>query len=274
MDLFALLRESGFWHHIQIALLGLPRLAVFLAFTPFLGGSGLLSGPLKAPIIFALYFFVHPILLEQLPEDAAILQGGALSLTLLILKESLLGFLLAYLSSLVFWAVQSAGFITDNQRGASQASLTDPLAGEETSPLGSFLFQSLVYLFFASGAFLAFLTLLFQTYLFWPVERWFFQPDSPQLPLFVAGAASWLMTKMMLLASVVLIAALLVDFALGLINRFASQLNVYILAMPLKSALAMLIVLVFYPLFVGGSPDLFQQMTEMILSLRAVFGAD
>jgi type III secretion protein T len=270
MDILALLRELGLWHHVQVMLAGLPRIAVFLAFTPFLGGSGILSGQIRAPVIAALYCFAHPILLDQLPDGAPLFQAGTLYMTALIFKESLLGFLLAYLSSLIFWTVQSAGFVMDNQRGASQASITDPLAGEETSPLGSFLFQSLVYLFFASGAFLAFLSLLFQTYLLWPVDHWLLRPGSPQLPLFVAGAASWLMTKMMLVASVVLIAALLVDFALGLVNRFASQLNVYILAMPIKSGLAMLIMLVFYPLFVGDSPGLFEQMTDRILSLRHI----
>lgn len=271
MDLLALLRESGFWHHIQVALLGLPRLSVFLAFTPFLGGSTILSGQMKVPVIGALYCFVHPILLEQLPENAALFQSDMLTLTALILKESFLGFLLAWLSGLTFWAVQSAGFVMDNQRGASQASVSDPLSGEETSPLGSFLFQSLVYLFFASGAFLAFLTLLFQTYLLWPVDHWLIQPDNPQLPLFTAGMVAWLVSKMMLVAGVVLIAALLVDFALGLINRFASQLNVYILAMPIKSGLAMLIVLVFYPRLIGEGPDMFEQMTNHLLSLSPMF---
>jgi type III secretion protein T len=271
MDILALLRESGLWHHVQIALLGLPRLSVFLAFTPFLGGSSILSGQMKAPVIGALYFFVHPILLEQLPENAAIFQSGALTLTALILKESFLGFLIAWLSGLIFWAAQSAGFIMDNQRGASQASVSDLLSEEETSPLGAFLFQSLVYLFFASGAFLAFLTLLFQTYLLWPVDHWLIRPDNPQLPLFAAGMTAWLAGKMILIASAVLIAALLVDFALGLINRFASQLNVYILAMPIKSGLAMLIVLAFYPRFIGEAPDLFEQMTRHLLSLAPMF---
>jgi type III secretion protein T len=264
-----ILGEFVLWHHhLQIASIGLPRILVFLAFTPFLGSSTILSGQMKVPVIGALYFFIHPILLGQLPEGAEVFNHGMLYTAAIILKESFLGFLLAYLSSLIFWAVQSAGFVMDNQRGASQASVSDPLGGEETSPLGSFLFQSLVYLFFASGAFLAFLTLIFQTYVLWPVDHWLFSMDNPQLPLFIAGMASWLMSKMLLLAGAVLIASLLVDFALGLINRFASQLNVYVLAMPIKSGLAMLIVLIFFPLFIGGSLDLFESMMNAILALQ------
>jgi type III secretion protein T len=264
-----LLRALALEHHLEVAMLGLPRLAMFLSITPFLGGAGLLSGQIKFPIILALYFFVHPVLLGQLPEGTELLaHKNTFTIGGLMLKEAFLGFLLAYLSSLAFWAVQSAGFLMDNQRGASQASISDPLSGEESSPLGSFLFQSFVFLFFASGAFFSFLFLIFQTYVFWPPGEWLPGLGGAQLPVFVAGMVSWLMTRVLLLAGIVLAASLLVDLALGLINRFAAQLNVYILAMPIKSGLTMLIVLVSFPLFIGDSPKFFEEMMNTLLSLR------
>jgi type III secretion protein T len=269
MGMTELLHALALEHHLEVAVLGMPRLAVFLSLTPFLGGANLLSGQIRLPLVLALYLFVHPVLLEQLPEGTELLvRKNILHIGGLMLKEVFLGFLLAYLSSIAFWAVQSAGFLMDNQRGASQASATDPLSGEESSPLGSFLFQSFVYLFFASGAFLAFLSLIFQTYVFWPPGKWLPGLDGAQLSVFVASMVSWLMTKMLLLAGIVLAASLLVDFALGLINRFASQLNVYILAMPIKSGLAMLIVLVFFSQFIGNAPGLFEEMTNTLLTLR------
>jgi type III secretion protein T len=272
MGMTELLRALALEHHLEVAMLGLPRLSSFLFVTPFLGGANLLSGQMRLPIILAIYFFLHPVLLGQLPEGTEFFaQRSTLEIIALIAKEAFLGFLLAYLSSLVFWAVQSAGFLMDNQRGASQANVSDPLSGEESSPLGSFLFQSIVFLFFASGAFLGFLLLIFQTYSFWPPGEWLPHLGGAQLPLFVAGMVSWLMTKMLLLAGVVLVASLLVDLSLGLINRFASQLNVYILAMPIKSGLAMLIVLIFFPFFIGGGPELFEEMTNTILSLRHIW---
>jgi type III secretion protein T len=270
MGMGELLRALALEHHLAVALLGLPRLTLFLATTPFLGAS-LLAGQIRLPLILALYFFVHPILLGQLPEGTEFLAWeNALQVGGLMLKEAFLGFLLAYLSSLVFWAVQSAGFLMDNQRGASQSILSDPLSGEESSPLGAFLFQSLVYIFFASGAFLTFLMLIFESYVFWPPGDWLPNLDGAQLPFFVAGMVSWLMTKMLLLAGIALVASLLVDLALGLINRFASQLNVYILAMPIKSGLTMLIVLLSFHQFIGGGPALFEEMRNTLLSLRGI----
>jgi type III secretion protein T len=136
--------------------------------------------------------------------------------------------------------------------------------------LGAFFSQVLIYLFLVGGAFTAFLTLFFETYLFWPPASWLPKLVSPALPLFIAGLAANLATQMVLLAAPVLLAALMVDVSLGLVNRFASQLNVYILAMPIKSGLAMLIVLLFLSRFLEMAPDLFNRMTRDILTLRQV----
>jgi type III secretion protein T len=53
------------------------------------------------------------------------------------------------------------------------------------------------------------------------------------------------MALAVLLASPMLIALFVSELGLGLINRFAPQLNVFFLSMPIKSAVGML-VLIFY----------------------------
>ena len=270
MPLLELIDALGLGRTLEAALIGLPRLTAFLAFTPFLGGN-LLTGQMKSAVMLALYVFIHPIILGQTPAGGGLLSLPVPAALALVLKESLLGFLLAYISGLVFWAAQSAGFIMDNQRGASSASAADPLSGEETSPLGSFLFQFVVYVFLASGALTAFLGLFFESYAFWPPASWLPDISRPNLALFVAGLAANLMIQMCLLAAPVMLAALMVDVALGLINRFASQLNVYVLAMPIKSGLAMFIVLLSLSRLFELAPGLFAGMTQDILSLRAIW---
>ena len=270
MSLWAVIVELGLGRHLEAALLGLPRLAVFLAFSPFLGGSTLLTGQMKSAVLLALYIFIHPLVLSRLPAGY-LTDRNLWALAWLALKEGVLGFILAYVSGFVFWAVQSAGFLMDNQRGAGSATASDPLTGEETSLLGAFFSQFLVYLFFAGGAALSLLTLFFETYLFWPAPVWLPDWREPALPLFAAGLTAWLATLMCLLAGPVILASLLVDAALGLVNRFASQLNVYILAMPIKSGLAMLIALLLLSRFAGLAPALFAKLTGDVLALRQIW---
>ena len=85
------------------------------------------------------------------------------------------------------------------------------------------------------------------------------------LPLFFAGRVSWLLLMMLLLSGPIVVACLLTDVSLGLINRFASQLNVYVLAMPIKSGVAAFMMLLSNAtgLFDGVKAD-FEQLRRLL----------
>ena len=176
--------------------------------------------------------------------------------------------MIGFLAGIVFWTVQSAGFFMDNQRGASMAEGTDILSGDQSSPLGQLLFQSLVYIFYTSGAFLAFVGLVYASYGIWPVTQ-LLPLDVPQgAPLYFAEKIGWLMGHMLLLAGPIAAACLLTDVALGLINRFASQLNVYVLAMPIKCGIAAFLLCFYFGLLLSHAPELFDFTRESILKLN------
>lgn len=77
------------------------------------------------------------------------------------------------------------------------------------------------------------------------------------LPLFFAGKVGWLMLMMLLLSGPIVVACLLTDVSLGLINRFASQLNVYVLAMPIKSGVAAFLILFYFMMLLSNAAGLF-----------------
>ncbi|MDR1111023.1 MAG: type III secretion system export apparatus subunit SctT [Deltaproteobacteria bacterium] len=267
MDIGTMISELGVQRYMLAMTLGLPRLSVLILMAPFMGGS-IVTGQLKFSLIFALYLVIFPLIIHQAPPEAGTGVTDFIGYVAIAVKESFLGFILAYISGIPFLTAQSAGFLMDNQRGASMASGSDPLSGEETSPLGSFFFQSLVYMFFSSGAFLIYLGVIFQSYSFWPITAWWPDLLSNEAAFFFMWLVVWLMSKMLLLAGPVVASSLLTDISLGIINRFASQLNVYVLAMPIKSALAMLIVLMYYSVFISLSPGMFNFINQSLETLR------
>lgn len=273
MNLESLFQELRVMDHLLAVLLGMPRLFMIIQTVPFLGGS-IVTGQIRVAVAFACYMFIHPMVLDQLDVPQVLTMGVMGQLTLVLLKESLIGFLLGFLAGMLFWAVQCAGFFIDNQRGASMASGADPLSGEETSPLGSLLFQCAVYLFFSGGAFLAFLSLVYSSYEIWPVASLLpaglFERGA-DVPLFFAGRVAWLMSTMILLSAPIVAACLLTDMSLGLINRFAAQLNVYILGMPIKSALAAFLLFVSFGLLMSQIGGLFATIGNDLAMLRILF---
>lgn len=269
MDIDTLFREFQIYNNLLAILLGMPRLFVIVQIVPFMAGS-ILTGQLRATVVLSCYLVLHPTILAQLSPHDAFSTALLLNFVGLAIKEALIGFLLAYLAGIVFWVVQCAGFFIDNQRGAGQASVTDPLAGEQTSPIGSFLFQGATYMFFSTGAFLAFLGLIYASYEIWPVTS-LLPADvfrDMRIPVFFAKKVAYMMTHVMLLAGPVVVACLLTDVSLGLINRFASQLNVYVLAMPIKSGVAAFLLLLYFGMVMSGTLNMFHDIDADVQYLR------
>lgn len=273
MNLEALFQELRVMDHLLAVLLGMPRLFMIMQTAPFMGGN-IVTGQIRVAVAFACYMFIHPMVLAQLDVPHVLTMAVMGRLAVILVKESLLGFLLGFLAGMLFWAVQCAGFFIDNQRGASMASGADPLSGEDTSPLGSLLFQCAVYLFFSGGAFLAFITLVFSSYEVWPVAHLLpagLFTRGADLPLFFAGRVAWLMATMILLSAPIVAACLLTDMSLGLINRFAAQLNVYVLGMPIKSALAAFLLFLSFGLLLAQVGGLFDIIGRDLAILRELF---
>ena len=262
------LRELGVYQHLMAVAVGMPRLFILCMIAPFFG-SAVVSGQLRTALVAAIYMILHPLVQGQLPPDLPVGAGEVAHLGLLIAKEVLLGLFLGWLAGIPFWAAQSGGFFIDNQRGASMAEGSDALTGEQTSPTGILFLQGTIYIFFASGAFLVFLGLVYSSYLVWPTTS--FLPQLTQsATLFFAEQVSWLMLYMLLLAGPIVVACLLIDISLGLVNRFASQLNVYVLAMPIKSGVASFILLIYFGMLGANAPAMYQHIQTALLRLQGL----
>ena len=162
-------------------------------------------------------------------------------------KEFAIGFILGYLIFWVFWAVQAAGSYIDNQRGTAIASSIDPLQGHEASPLGILFSQAFVTYFFSLGGFLIVVGLLYDSYELWPIEN-MLPIMSEEFPKLVFDIIDRGMMLTILLSAPVVIVMFMAEFALALVSRFAPQVQVFVLAMPIKSGIAMLILIFYLPI--------------------------
>jgi type III secretion protein T len=226
--------------HAVIFFIGCVRLLVFFFLVPFLSGEAV-PAQLRFSLSALLAFFAYPAFAGMnLPES-----GVFLWLFVVLGKEMLVGFLLAYTASIIFWAMLSVGFIMDNQRGAGMAQATDPATGESTSLFGSFLHQIAIYIFFSSGAFLQMLLLLLHSYAVCPPGFELAVEAREGIPFFLLGQFSRLMGMAVLFAAPVMLICLLSDVSLGIVNRISPQLNVFFLSMPIKSALGLLMILLY-----------------------------
>lgn len=228
-----------FDNEIIALLLTLPRIYGFLSTSELLN-PGAVPRMARTAAILSLSAFAIPLNLQYVAEFDRTVTTFAVHFA----KEYCIGFLLGYLVGWLFWTVQAAGGLIDNQRGASMASSMDPLQGHETSPLGILFSQAFLTYVFVIGAVLPVLGLLYQSYTIWPITR-AVPVISSEFPVYMLALADKALRLVVVLAGPIVAVMFLAEFALAMVSRFAPQIQVFILAMPIKSILA-IFVLIFY----------------------------
>ena len=230
-------------------------------------GSQVMGGMLaRNAVAVALVLVIYPVL----ERDIQSVELGTALLIGISIKELFIGMIIGYLVTVVFWAIQAVGYFIDNQRGAAMASSFDPLIGEQSSPLGLFMTQSLVALFFVAGIFLVFLEGIYASYKVWPVTSFFPSINAELIDFFLKQFV--LITKLaVVVGGPVIITMFLAEFGLGLIGRFAPQLNIFFLSMPIKSAVSNFILVFFWGTLIFYFGDILRDLKNNMSLLDRVF---
>ena len=167
-----------------------------------------------------------------------------LAFILLLGKEAIIGLVLGYVAAIPFWTMEAIGFVVDNQRGASMAATVNPMTGHDTSPLGMLFNYAFITFFLLSGGMTLLLGMIYDSYRLWPPMSFWPQWNMEAAELLMAQLNRFVMMAL-LLAAPVLLAMFMAELGLALVSRFAPQLQVFFLAMPIKSALGILVLMVY-----------------------------
>ncbi len=217
----------------------MPRMLAMFSVLPMFNRQAM-PGLLRTGTAFAFAVFVVPSLVDQSMVES---MHGTRVLAV-VLKEAAIGFFLGFLVALPLWAMDIMGAYIDNQRGASIAATINPLTGHDTSPLGELFGQAAVVYLLLSGGLLLVLELIYASYQAWPVYQ-MLPALSDQMPVVLLGLMDRLMWLAVLLSAPVIFSMFLAEVGLGIVSRFVPQLQVFFLAMPVKSAIAIFVFIVY-----------------------------
>ncbi|WP_339056902.1 type III secretion system export apparatus subunit SctT [Candidatus Regiella endosymbiont of Tuberolachnus salignus] len=258
------MEEYLFWV-VALALAMMRPLGILLILPLFTArslGSSLLRNGLVVAIALPMtpMFFSSPLI-----HSSSIMLWCSI-----IMIELLIGIIIGFFAALPFWAIDMAGFLIDTLRGATMATLLNPTMGMQSSIFGILFTQILSVLFLISGGFNQLLLVLYGSYKILPTGQGITLSDA----FFTFIRVQWkLMFELCLtFALPALLVMLLTDLALGLINRSAQQLNVFFLAMPIKSAMALFLLLIGLPLafhhYLSQVSHIEKEMSVLIQSLK------
>ena len=225
----------------MVALLSMTRLYAFFNASPILSKQ-LVIGNIRGCFTLSIAMIVMPLVDAQYPQESL----PFFQLAYILIKEIAIGVLLGFAVGFIFWVGHAIGFYIDNHRGASNVSTTSVFTEEQGSPLADAIELIISTLMFIGGYFLMLLLFLYKSFQLWPVLSIFPGLDANDLTIILDFMDSYAFYAVVL-ASPVVIACFVSEIGLGLMNRFAQQLQVFFLAQPIKSAVAFIMLIHYMP---------------------------
>lgn len=234
-----------FQHSMLIFAMAYARLAIVFYMLPALGERVLANLIIKNTIIALTIIGLWPYLEHGIIPD----QGWLI----ILVKECVIGLILAIAIAAPFWCVVGLGEILDNQRGATISESIDPVNGQQSSVMSSFLNFAFSAIFFTSGGMRTVMEILAQSYRVCPrgseLIDFNWQYSGHLLMMVVKGS--------IVLAAPIMLVLMITEILLGVFARYCPQLNPFSLSLSLKSFIAFSLLLLYG----------FQSLTEKPLKM-------
>ena len=240
---------------VQLLLI-LTRVSAMFVLSPILGRQNI---PNMLKVGFSL--LVAFIMLSIYPPAMQYPFLSAPGLMLAIASELLVGLIVGFITMLFFALVNVAGHIIDMQIGFAMAEMYDASANTRMPISASLLNVVMIQCFLAAGGLSRLFGVVMRSFDYIPVGGAVF-------PATLAGVALGTFAKCFVLslnvAMPLIASAMLAEIGLGIIVRTAPQMNVFVIGIPIKVIIGLVMLLLLTPVFVMATGSIFDMMYEAI----------
>ncbi|HEY3536488.1 MAG: type III secretion system export apparatus subunit SctT [Trinickia sp.] len=233
-----------------LTLLGLSSVRLYVVFSIFPPtADGVLQGVVRNGIVLLFSSFVaygQPVMvMESLSSTFMIVMA---------LKEAIIGLVLGFAASTVFWVAESAGTYIDDLTGYNNAQMTNPLREESATPTSILLSQVAGVAFWVLGGMTFLLAVVYESFNWWPIISR--APVATNvIESFVLHQTDTLMQTVAKLATPIMFVLVLIDVAIGFAAKSAQKLDLANLSQPVKGAVTVFILALFVGIFVNEVKD-------------------
>ena len=219
----------------------LMRMTGFVVFNPLWGGRSGVPGMVKAGMSLVLAVAVYSFT----PNSAPAVPATALELSVRLLLELALGYVVALVVHFFFYVVVQAGQLIDAQMGMNMSETYDPSMGTNVSLTGNLLNIMMALLFFAAGGHITLLRILLGSGEIIPFGAVSLGTQASTYLLECFASCVVLAFKLSL---PILAAELIGELGMGILMKVIPQINVFAINFELKIILGLALVLLMMPL--------------------------
>lgn len=227
---------------LLVILLIFIRCLGFFAITPIFGRR---EYPIPVKVGFAAFISIllYPILSEGTVGVNTTLSG----VFTLVLREMWVGFLLGYVTLLVFSALYVAGELVDTEMGFGMVNVLDPQYQTQVPLAGNFYYMISLTVFLCINGHHQLIGAIIKSFEILPLGNTITLEDellNNVLYIFTNTFSIGVKIALPIVAMV-----FLTDFALGIIARTVPQMNVFIVGLPIKILIGIWGVIAMLPMF-------------------------
>lgn len=242
--------------HLDYFALMFIRVTALIISSPIFGRRGI-PNVTKIGLCLALTF----LLFSAAPPDDPVRYAGLGQYVLLCVQELLFGLIMGYVTTLFFSTVQTAGQVIDMQMGFGMVNVFDVQSNISVPVTGNLLNLMITMIFFAIDGHHKLIYILAGTFTNIPVGQVVINPalGYAALEVFILS-----FTLAVNVALPYILSGLLGELILGFVVRMTPQMNVFVVGMPLKVLLGLIVMLTMLPIYSSFSNILFENMYESI----------
>ncbi len=244
---------------VQMGLLVFARVLAVLLSIPIFDTRNVPS-IVKAGLAIALSVMLFPAAGE--PVLPPVFRLGPFLMALI--NEILIGFIIGFGVKVLFASVQLAGQYCGVQMGLAMANVIDPFSESQGSLVAGFYNLFAVLIFLSLDAHHWFIYTIAETFRLVPPGG--FRP-LPATFLDLAGKGGEMFLMCLRVGAPVIAVLLITSFAFALVARTVPQMNVFIVAMPVKVGVGMIFIALSLPYLVGILNGMFEILAGGVMQL-------
>ncbi|GGA39615.1 flagellar biosynthetic protein FliR [Paenibacillus physcomitrellae] len=197
-----------------------------------------------------------------------------LTFILFILREILIGLLMGYVATLIFTVITMAGAFLDIQIGFGIANVLDPMTGASAPVTGNFKYAIATLFFLGMNGHHYLIQAMLRSYDWIPLSNDVFaRTANGNINEFLIHAFSQSFMLAFQLAAPIIVALFLTDVALGFLAKTAPQFNIFVIGVPLKILVGLVLLLVFMSSLVYSFQQLFETLFKTLENLMGTMGS-
>lgn len=204
--------------------------------------------------------FIFSILLSSV-LDMNNMNDFSSNYIVLIIKELIVGISLGFISYAFMSAFYVLGQIVDMKIGFGMVNVIDPQSRIQVPLMGNFYYILAFLLFLSSNGHHIFIRALVDSYDMIPIGKFSINQDVAK---FFINILSKTFTIGFRLSAPVVAIIFLTDILLGILSRTVPQMNVFVIGLPLKIIIGMLIIWLTIPIFGAITGKVFNEMIDTL----------